>query len=153
MERSDLLQALQALEPSAVVLEKADRAAVSIPPACLVSFMTKVSQTPALSFDFLLAHTAVHRTVEKKFELLYQLFSTRHSHYCLISTEIDEATALIHSVSALWRIAEWQEREVYDLFGVRYEGHPDLRRILLDDDWKGFPLRKDYKDDFMLERA
>jgi NADH:ubiquinone oxidoreductase subunit C len=56
------------------------------------------------------------------------------------------------SVHLLWPIAEWQEREVYDLFGVKYAGHPDLRRLFLEDDWKGFPLLKDYKDDFTLER-
>jgi NADH-quinone oxidoreductase subunit C len=55
-------------------------------------------------------------------------------------------------VSAIWAIAEWQEREVFDMFGVHYRQHPDLRRLLLDDDWQGFPLRKDYQDDFVLSR-
>jgi NADH:ubiquinone oxidoreductase subunit C len=55
-------------------------------------------------------------------------------------------------VSDIWRTAEFHEREVYDLFGIRFENHPDLRRLFLDDDWVGYPLRKDYKDSFTLER-
>lgn len=88
---------------------------------------------------------------EAQFELLYCLYSTSQRQRVLLCTRIPVANPVIDSVHTLWRIAEWQEREVYDLFGVLYRGHPDLRRLLLEDDWQGFPLRKDYQDDFMLE--
>jgi NADH:ubiquinone oxidoreductase subunit C len=58
---------------------------------------------------------------------------------------------VVPTVSSIWPIAHWQEREVFDLFGVGYDGHPDLRRIFLEDDWLGHPLRKDYHDPDMLE--
>ena len=59
---------------------------------------------------------------------------------------------IVVTICSIWRIAEWQEREVFDLFGILYNNHPDLRRIFLEDDWVGFPLRKNYKDNFMLEK-
>jgi NADH:ubiquinone oxidoreductase subunit C len=68
-----------------------------------------------------------------------------------VVTSVARDNPLVPTVMDIWPIAEWQEREVYDLFGVLYDGHPDLRRLFLEDDWVGFPLRKDYEDDFMLE--
>jgi NADH:ubiquinone oxidoreductase subunit C len=59
---------------------------------------------------------------------------------------------VIGTVSDLWKAAEYFEREVFDLFGITFENHPDLRRLFLEDDWVGYPLRKDYKDAFTLER-
>jgi NADH-quinone oxidoreductase subunit C len=59
--------------------------------------------------------------------------------------------AVVPSLASVWPIAEWQEREVYDLMGILYADHPDLRRLFLDDDWQGFPLRKDYEDDYILK--
>jgi NADH-quinone oxidoreductase subunit C len=105
---------------------------------------------PRLSFDMLCTHTAVDWLGEDRFELVYVLYSTKHRHYVTVSTSIPRDKPEASSVSSIWRIAEWQEREVYDLMGVLYSGHPDLRRMFLEDDWVGFPLRKDYKDDFML---
>jgi NADH:ubiquinone oxidoreductase subunit C len=64
----------------------------------------------------------------------------------------DKAHPVVPTVSDLWKAAEFYEREVFDLFGIHFENHPDLRRIFLSDDWVGFPLRKDYKDTFTLER-
>jgi NADH-quinone oxidoreductase subunit C len=69
----------------------------------------------------------------------------------MVSVSVPRANPVAPTVSTIWEIAQWQEREVYDLFGVRYEGHPDLRRLFLDDNWQGHPLRKDYQDDDMLE--
>ena len=152
MERAALLATLQNLDPLTTPVEKADRAAVSIPSALLLEYMSTLRTLPELNFDLLLAHTAVHWQAAGKFELLYQLYSTTRRHYCLVTCEIPADAAVVASLAGVWRIAEWQEREAYDLFGITYEGHPDLRRVLLDDEWRGFPLRKDYQDDFMLDR-
>jgi NADH:ubiquinone oxidoreductase subunit C len=114
--------------------------------------MLRLRASPALSFDQLQAHTALDWPSEGEIECLYLLNSTQHPQDALVSVKLSRAAPVITSVSSLWPIAEWQEREVFDMFGVLYEHHPDLRRILLDDDWLGFPLRKDYKDDFMLSR-
>jgi NADH:ubiquinone oxidoreductase subunit C len=64
----------------------------------------------------------------------------------------DKASPSIPTVSDIWKAAEFYEREIFDLFGIKFENHPDMRRIFLDDDWVGHPLRKDYKDSFTLDR-
>lgn len=152
MNSQELTSAVLSLDPKMVALEKVDRPAVSVPVDALVKTMQALHDSPKLKFDMLCAHTAVDRLAAGQIELVYQLYSTEHRHYLMVSCQVSRENAIAPSVSKIWRIAEWQEREVYDMFGVRYTGHPDLRRVLLDDAWVGFPLRKDYKDDFMLER-
>lgn len=76
--------------------------------------------------------------------VIYHLFSFRHRHWYVIKTEVPRDGRHIPTVALLWRTADWHEREVYDLFGIRFDGHPDHRRILCPDDWEGWPLRKDY---------
>ena len=78
------------------------------------------------------------------FECIYNLYSTTHGHRLLVSVSVPRDNPVVPSVASLWAIAEWQEREVFDLMGVLYDGHPDLRRLFLEDDWQGYPLRKDY---------
>jgi NADH-quinone oxidoreductase subunit C len=77
-------------------------------------------------------------------EVVYHLFSYRHRHAIVLKVEVDRAAARVPTVEGVWKAANWFEREVYDLFGVEFTGHPDLRRIMLPDDWVGHPLRKDY---------
>ena len=113
--------------------------------------MTALKEKSEFDFDFLMSHTSVDWLAEKKFELIYLLFSTEHMHQVMITVTIDRDNPVIPTVGDLWRAAEFQERECYDLMGILYDNHPDLRRVFLEDDWVGFPLRKDYKDDFMLE--
>lgn len=129
---------------------KADRAAVETDAAHLPALMRQLRDEPAFAFDVLLDHAAVDWIEAGEFELVYQLYSTRHGHYLMVAVFVPRAEPLVPTVSTVWPIAEWQEREVYDLFGVLYDDHPDLRRLFLEDDWVGFPLRKDYEDDFML---
>jgi NAD(P)H-quinone oxidoreductase subunit J len=69
-----------------------------------------------------------------------------------VKTRIPRDEPVIRSVNDLWAAANWQERETYDMFGIVFEGHPDLRRILLTDDWVGWPLRKDYDDPNIIRR-
>lgn len=151
MDSSKLLEKVATLDPQITPEEKANCPAVKIPSEILLNMAKSLKEDLSLGFDLLLSHTVVHWNEENEFELLYRLYSTQNKHHILVTTKIPVSNPLVSSVSSVWQIAEWQEREAYDLFGVLYGGHPDLRRLLLEDDWKGFPLRKDYKDDFMLE--
>ena len=74
------------------------------------------------------------------------LTSTVHRHMLVVKTRLDRERPEIQTVSDIWRTAEFHEREAYDLFGVVFTGHPDLRRLFMTDEWKGWPLRKDYED-------
>ncbi|MEI6970959.1 MAG: NADH-quinone oxidoreductase subunit C [bacterium] len=151
MTGAELISAVTRLEAAAQPREKVNMPAVVIPSAIVPDFMRTMRDDPQLAFDMLCTHTAVDRIGEGRFELLYVLYSTKHRHSLTVSAMIPRENPEVGSVSGVWAVAEWQEREVYDLLGVLYANHPDLRRLLLEDDWKGFPLRKDYKDDFMLE--
>ncbi len=79
----------------------------------------------------------------KRFEVIYQLYSFPRNERLRVKTQVGE-NETVRSVTTVWPGANWLEREVYDMFGIRFEGHPDLRRILLPEDWEGHPLRKDW---------
>lgn len=86
------------------------------------------------------------------FELVYRLQSSSFGVGMFLKTEVPRDEPVIDTITDLWPAANWQEREVYDLMGVEFRGHPDLRRILLPDGWEGHPLRKDYQDDHVIPR-
>ncbi len=79
-----------------------------------------------------------------RFQLSYQILSHSLKQYIRLRVMVDEADPAVNSITSVWPGADFYEREIFDLFGVRFEGHPNLRRIMLPDDWKGHPLRKDY---------
>lgn len=79
-------------------------------------------------------------------EIVYHLFSYRYRHGIVLKVEAPRGAPVVPSVTGVWKAANWLEREAYDMFGVVFTGHPDLRRILLPDDWEGWPLRKDYQE-------
>ena len=83
---------------------------------------------------------------EEILESRYNLHSMQHDHYLEVRIRVPRANAKIPSVEQIWRIADWFERETYDMLGIEYLGHRDLRRILLPSDWEGWPLRKDYQE-------
>jgi NADH-quinone oxidoreductase subunit C len=83
-------------------------------------------------------------------EVVYDLSSLAHPVTIHLRVTVDRAQPMLPTVSDLWRAADWHERECYDLFGVRFDGHPDHRRILLPEDWVGYPLRKDYADERLV---
>jgi len=78
--------------------------------------------------------------------MVYHLSSTIHRNTIVVKTDLDRDDPSINTVSDIWRTAEFHEREVYEMFGVQFKGHPDLRRLILTDDFNGFPLRKDFED-------
>ena len=96
-------------------------------------------------FERLATVTAVDRhPAEPRFEVVYHIHSIQHNQRRRLKCRIPSAPAEIDSVVSVWRSANWYEREVFDLFGISFRAHPDLRRIMLPDDWDGHPLRKDY---------
>ena len=95
-----------------------------------------------LGFDYPMSITAVDWP--ENFEVVYHLYSIPHRHYVTLKVKLDKEKPSVASVTPVWKGADWQEREVYDMFGIEFEGHPDLRRILTDKDIEGFPLRKDF---------
>jgi NADH-quinone oxidoreductase subunit C len=98
-----------------------------------------------LAFAFLSDITGVDRfPVEPRFEVNYHLVSLERRERLRLKVRLGSSDPVIPSVTPVWPTANWHEREVFDLFGVRFEGHPDLRRILMPESWEGHPLRKDY---------
>lgn len=95
-------------------------------------------------FDYCVDITAVHYPKrEKQFDLIWNLYSFSHNERLRVKTQIADGASIPSSVE-IWATANWLEREVFDMFGIHFDGHPDLKRILLPEGWKGYPLRKDY---------
>ncbi len=108
----------------------------------IVDICTFLKDDPALRFNYLMSLTAVDWS--DRFDVVYHLYSVPLKHYVTLKVRLDRDDPAMPSVISVWKAAEWQEREVYDMFGISFEGHPDLRRILLEPEWEGYPLRKDY---------
>lgn len=97
-----------------------------------------------LNFASLMCLSGLDYGAETDLGVVYSLHSLKHKHKITIRVDVPRENPTIPSVETIWRTADWHEREVYDLFGIHFEGHRDLRRILCPDDWEGYPLRKDY---------
>jgi NADH-quinone oxidoreductase subunit C len=110
-----------------------------------IGALTLLRDDPALSFDFLSDLTAVHWPKRKgaEFELVYQLYSISNRQRFRVKVPLADGQDAI-TVYGIWQVADWLEREVYDMFGIRFEGHPDQRRILNPDGFEGHPLRKEF---------
>ncbi|MFQ5739897.1 MAG: NADH-quinone oxidoreductase subunit C [Acidobacteriota bacterium] len=104
-----------------------------------------LKQDPALKYNYLMDLTAVdHWKRKPRFEMVYHFFSLQHKFRLRVKASVGGLHPEIDSLTPLWPGANWYEREVYDMFGIRFKGHPDLRRLLLYPEFKGHPLRKDY---------
>jgi NADH-quinone oxidoreductase subunit C len=104
---------------------------------------------PSLKMDHLSDLTAVDYSrypgdTGPRFEVVYNMISLVHRHRIRLKVRVPEEDPRVDSVTSVWHTANWHERETYDLMGVQFDGHPDLRRILLPEDWEGHPLRKEY---------
>jgi NADH-quinone oxidoreductase subunit C len=100
---------------------------------------------PGLRFDSLMCLSGVHYPKENTLGVTYHLFSTTEKHKLTLKVIMPEDDAHLPTVEQVWKTADWHEREAFDMFGIRFDGHPDHRRILCPDDWEGHPLRKDYE--------
>jgi NADH-quinone oxidoreductase subunit C len=101
---------------------------------------------PELRLDYLLDETAVDYPAENLIRMVYHLHSVPQKHGFKVKVECDRASPKVASLNSVWRAADWLEREILDLFGVEFEGHPDPRRLFMPEDWEGHPMRKDWKE-------
>jgi NADH-quinone oxidoreductase subunit C len=116
-----------------------------VKPGRLVELCRHLRDDRDLQFNFLSMITAADflGLRDKRFEVVYSLFSIPQHHRIMLKVKIDESEN-VPSLTSLWDTADWQEREVYDMFGIVFDGHPNLKRVLMDDDWVGYPQRKDF---------
>ncbi len=112
---------------------------------CLAEIAACLKDTDGFEFDYLNYITAVD--YKDYFELVYNFVSTKHNHSLTLKARCNRKDAVMPSLSNLWRGADLQEREIYDLFGISFKGHPNMKRIFLWDGFKGHPLRKDFCND------
>ncbi len=147
MNLPDLLERASALAGNLTV-----EATDDLGEACLVieregalGFFRKLRSDPDLDFDMLIDVTAVdYLGREPRFEVVYQFLSLEKNHRLRVKIRVPESDVRVHSLVEIWKSANWLERETWDMFGVRFDGHPDLRRILMYEEFVGHPLRKDY---------
>ncbi|MCG9128655.1 NADH-quinone oxidoreductase subunit C [Candidatus Poribacteria bacterium] len=120
---------------------------IHISPAAIVEISTFLLETETLAFDTLMCLSGVDLSAkDEEFAVVYHLYSMNHRHKVVLKTPLPKSNPQLPSVSHIWKTADWHEREAYDLYGIVFEGHTDLRRLLLPDDWEGYPLRKDYEE-------
>ncbi|MFN7132684.1 MAG: NADH-quinone oxidoreductase subunit C, partial [Myxococcales bacterium] len=119
---------------------------VVVAPFLLRELATFLRDDEALRFDFLQDETAVDHPAEELLRVVIHLWSYPHRHGFKLKVELPRQEPRCPSLAAVWPAACWFEREIFDLFGVHFEGHPELRRLLMPDDWVGHPLRKDYRE-------
>ncbi len=112
----------------------------------LIEICQFLKSTAGLELDTCQDITAIDWPARKVIEVVYHLFSLKHRHGLVLKVETERERPAVVTVEGVWKAANWLEREIYDLFGVSFTGHSDLRRILMPDDWVGYPLRKDYQE-------
>lgn len=119
---------------------------IVIAPDDLTTICKKLFEDPSTYFDMLSCLTGIDNGVEAgTMEVVYNLYSIPFNHQLAIKVILPRDRPEVHTVSHIWKTADWHEREAYDLLGIKFINHADLRRILLPADWEGHPLRKDYK--------
>jgi NADH-quinone oxidoreductase subunit C len=145
MTTEELKVKITELQPAATFEEGTDWLTINIEPATWSSFAEQLRNEPSLNFNFLFCLTCVDWKTH--LTMVYHLTSTSYRHNMVVKAKLDRSKPEIETVSHIWRTAEFHEREVYEMFGVNFLNHPDLRLLILPDGWEGKnPLRKDFED-------
>ena len=141
MRAAELADRVRAAYPDVVVAR--DEVTVIVDRSDLLEALTGLRDEPALGLDFLSSVTATDWPGRSpRFWVAYELYSMTHAHRLRLKVGLEEGDPRIPSVTPLHPTADWHERETYDFYGIVFDGHPGLTRILLPDDWEGYPLRK-----------
>ncbi len=142
----DRIKAILADKFPGAVLESEDESILVLAPESWPDIATFLKTADEFYFDSCMCITGVDLGPEQQLEVRYNLHSMKYNHKIEIRIAVDRENPEIPSVALVWRMADWFEREVYDMYGIKFSGHPDLRRMLLPEDWEGYPLRKDYEE-------
>jgi NADH-quinone oxidoreductase subunit C len=146
MNNEDLKNKILAIAPDAEVLEGKQYLEINIVPEKLRELSLKLKESEDTHFDYLFCQTGVDW--KDSLGVIYHLASTKHNNSVVLKTKTaDRENPSIPTVSDIWRTAEYHEREIYDMLGIRFKNHPDMRRFFLDESWSGYPQRKDYVDE------
>lgn len=148
MEPLEIVEKIKEIFPAELLDIKEFRGQVSITigKSRILEICGYLHDNPDLHFDYLVDLCGLDYLGKKevRFEVVYNLYSMKHRHRIRLKAEVSGDGPAIDSVTPVWRGADWHEREVYDMFGIVFNGHPDLRRVLMPENWEGHPLRKDY---------
>ena len=144
MSNEELKSALSVIDPSLTFEEGGEWLNLYVEPTSWLSLAKQLRYTEDLFFDYLFCLTCVDWKTH--LTMVYHLSSTKFRHTIVVKSKLDRNNAEIETVCHIWKTAEFHEREASELFGVKFLNHPDLRKLILPDDWVGFPLRKDYED-------
>jgi NADH-quinone oxidoreductase subunit C len=144
MSNEELKGRLTELLPSATFEEGGEWLTALVEPKDWKDFAKKLRYTSGLDFDYLFCVTCVDWKTH--LTMVYHLTATTHRHTVVVKSKLDRNKPEIETVCDIWRTAEFHEREQFELFGVKFLNHPDLRRLILTDDFEGYPLRKDFED-------
>ncbi len=144
MTREELQQRLPELLQNITFVDGGEWLNIEIGASDWKKFAAALKNTASFEFDYLFCLTCVDWKTH--LTMVYHLTSTRHRHTIVVKIKLDRTKPEVETVCDLWRTAEFHEREVFELFGVNFLNHPDLRNLILPDEWEGFPLRKDYED-------
>jgi len=142
-----VVERLRAWSPSAIseVIEFRGETTIVVPRNALRAVAERCREDKDLQFNLLSDATCVDRfPLEPRFEVHYHLVSIPRRDRLRLQVRLSSGDPVVDSLVPVWPGANWLEREIFDLFGIRFNGHPDLRRILMPDDWEGHPLRKDF---------
>jgi len=146
MGNEELQSKILSFNPNVEFSQEAGFLNVTVPSDQFYPLMQYLRENEALDFDYLFCLTGVDWP--EYMSVVYHLKSTTHEHCLVVKATINSREKPeIETVATIWRTAEMHEREAYDLFGIVFKNHPDLRRLFLEDDWEGWPMRKDYVDE------
>ncbi len=150
MTTEEIKQSVSALFPDVTYDEAGEFLNVLTDSKGLKPLMQALRRNSEFDFDYLFCLTCIDWKTH--LTMVYHMLSKSNNHTVVVKAKIaDVNTPEIETVCDIWETANFHEREVFDLFGVKFINHPDLRRIFLDEDWEGFPLRKNYVDENMIE--
>ncbi len=148
MESLEVAEKIKAEFPDDVleIKEFREQVGITLKRENIVAIIGHLRDNPAFGFHLLKDLSGVDYQGKKtpRFEVVYHLYSLRHNRMIRLNVQVPEDDPSVDSVTGIFKGADWHERECFDLFGITFRNHPDLRRILLPEDWEGYPLRKDY---------